>query len=343
VAADTILDGYLAVGAIAAGDRIEVSGLRDSGSNAIRATRLSRHGAQGGTVLTGSVANAAPGRFTLGTLTVLYDASALRDAPPGGLANGLLVRMKSPFAPSASQITASEVRVLSLRSAAPAGVEVSIEGVVSRLAASSFDLGGVKVRYDARTKLRNGTAADLLNGAIVEAEGLLDAQGALVAEEIKFPQPDMAEAEALVQSVSADGFMLLGAGGIRVEVNSATRFRDKSRARLPSFGLRDVRVGDRIAVKGWEVEEGAILATEVERMKPASGVTLNARVRSIAQPDVVLLSVRAATSGATVYRDENGVPIGADAFFARAAGRRLFIAGQLSGTTVQAASMRIDP
>lgn len=342
VPADSVLDGYLSAVSIAAGDRVEVSGLRDTSSGEIRASRLAR-ATHAGTSLTGTISQVTASSFRLGALTVSYDASALREAPAGGLADGMVVRMRSPFLPSGSQVAASTVNVLPPRLATAPGLEVSLNGVVANLAGTSFDLGGVTVLMSSATRFRNGSLQDVVNGAVIEAEGRPNASGQLVAEWIKWPDPDRPDVEAVVTSVASDGFTLISSDGIRVIVDGATTWQDKSRVQSRTFGLAEVRVGDRLDVRGTAVDEGTILAQSVVRRKPAAGVILTARALSAMQPDVTVLTVRVTTTAATTYRDVKNSPISAAAFFSSAAGRRLAITGDVSGGTIRAATMRINP
>jgi hypothetical protein len=51
-------------------------------------------------------------------------------------------------------------------------LEFELNGTVSNVTASSFDVRGVKVSYSASTEFRKGTVANLVNGAKVEVKGI---------------------------------------------------------------------------------------------------------------------------------------------------------------------------
>lgn len=338
----TFVDGALGAGQLASGDRVEVSGLRDDSTGRFVALRISRLDVASGTVLTGAVSGVTPTTFALGGLTVAYDNTTLRDAP-NGLADGMVVRVKSATDPANGVLAAAEVRAIDGTLRAAAGTEASAQGVVSGLTTSTFTLGGLVVAYDATTRYRNGTAADLANGAIVEAEGVVDAAGRLVAQRISFPAPDHAAAEAVVWSKTADGFMLLSPDGVQVVVGPDTKWRDKSSAKLSVFGLAQLNVGDRVAVSGLTGVDGIVAADGVTRIDPASGAMLQGRVSSASGGTITLLSVHVLAVGSTIYRDVDGSVLTSGAFFAKAVGRSVKATGTPSGSDMIASVLEIEP
>jgi hypothetical protein len=240
-------------------------------------------------------------------------------------------------------LAASEVRLESGSLGVAADVEASAEGVVSLRTDAGFSLGGLIVRVDGETRYRNGTPADLVDGVAVEAEGLVLADDSILASRVTFRAPDVAEARAVVIAKDAAGFRLVSANGLRIEVSSATRFRDKSRARADDFSLATLAVGDTVSVSGDEIDVSTILASSVSRTDSDPGVLLKARARQVASPAAIALGLRAYATDATAFRDANGTAIGSREFFAKAAGRRLAIRGFADGTdSVRAFSMEIE-
>jgi uncharacterized protein DUF5666 len=340
VSSRTFLDGMLTAGELAAGDRVEVSGLRDDNEGGIRATRVARAGGTD-TVLTGTASNLAAGSFTLGAVTVAFDANTSGDT--AALAEGVTVRVKSGASPVAGILAASAVRVLDGTLRAAAGTEASAQGVVSGLTTSAFSLGGQRVVYDANTGYRNGTAADLANGALVEAEGIVDASGAIVASRITLPAPDDATIEASVTSISADGFTVVTAGGVKVVVGAGTQWRDRSSAKVTNFGLAQLSVGDSVAVDGKEIDDGVLLASGVERVDRTADVAIMARARSTEGHTLTLLSMPVRASASASYSDVSGKAISASAFFAKAAGRKVKAEGHCSRGVLIGTDFEIEP
>jgi hypothetical protein len=292
-------------------------------------------------VLTGTASAVTPTRFVVGTITVAYDNSMLRNGT--ALADGMVVRVKSALDPVVGVLAAQEVRILDGNLRAAAGTEASAQGVVSGLAASTFSLSGVRVTYGSSTRFRNGTAANLANGALLSVEGAVDASGGLSADRITFPAPDNSAAEAVVSSIASNGFALVSPDGIQVLVRTDTRWRDRSSLGSSNLSLARLRVGDRVQVVGGEVGEGVISADGVTRIDPAAGVVLAARVRSAQLGAASILSLQAVTSASTRYRDVDGSPLTAAQFFAKAVGRTVKATGSVSGANVMASSLEIEP
>lgn len=338
---DTILDGILGPGAIAASDRLEVSGVRDGATDMLRATYVSRRDVAPGTVLTGRVTGLTGESFMIGAATVIRDDTKLLDAP-SGLAEGLRVRVAAHEAAGGLALQPDSIRVLRGDLGLPAGSEASSEGIVSGLTPSSFVLDGLTVHYGSGTRWRDGAASDLRNGARVEAEGLVGADGSLAAEKVDFRGREAASIDAVVAARTTDGFVLLSADGVQVVVDAATRLRDRSTVRLATLRLGDVRIGDRMSVAGLEIREGVVLARDATRLDLVGTVSMTARARAASPGALSMLSLRIG-GGATTYRDVDGSPLDAAGFFAKAAGRRVIVTGAASGADVAAGSLQISP
>ena len=120
-------------------------------------------------------------RFNVNGVPV--DASAIAATP--GLALGVRVEVQGTA--RAGVLVASEVKVRT--DGDVAGQDFELRGLVTapNAAALSFVLRGVTVIYSAATDFRNGAAAGLTPGAIVEARGQLSADGTkLIATRITF-------------------------------------------------------------------------------------------------------------------------------------------------------------
>lgn len=64
--------------------------------------------------------------------------------------------------------------------------EVEVKGVITSGNAASFMIGSQAVVTSSATEFRDGSAANIVPGASVEAKGTLDAQGILHADRVKF-------------------------------------------------------------------------------------------------------------------------------------------------------------
>ena len=134
--------------------------------------------------------------FTIGGLLVDFGLAQIKDAPGGGLADGLFVEVKSQAAPSGTPLTliASEVEVKSrlCDSLGHEGDHVEIEGFVTDFSSidQPFLVNGVSVLTTATTRYEDGTSGDVMNGVRLEVEGSLDADGVLAAVKVEFEDSD---------------------------------------------------------------------------------------------------------------------------------------------------------
>lgn len=333
----TVFEGVAGAGALSAGVRVEASGLREAGTGQLRATFVTLSPIAPDTVVSGPISLLAAGQLRLGDLTVTFDPAG---AP--ALANGQVVRAVSTFPPSGGVLAANAVEVVAAAFSAGAGTQASATGVVADRSAAGFRLGALAVQLANGTKYRNGTAADLANGELVEAEGEIQAGGALLASRITFPAPDAAAAEAVVASRTAATFVLAVGSGITVQLSNQTRFRDRTRARAGGFDAKLLRAGDRVSVSGLEIAAGTILAESVSKVDAVPGVQVVARARAVADPAVTLLSLPMRAGAATVFQDVDGAPLAREAFFAKAAGRRIVARGLPAAGGVEAGIFEIE-
>ncbi len=168
---------------------VEISGLYDA-DGVLHATFVEVEPPGSKTVfeIKGFVSNLTASTFTIGprpgagTITVDYATALLKDLPPGGLADGLFVEVKT--ASTAGTLVASSVEgKISVADDAPDEGEAEVEGFVADLAGSppdlAFLLNGMPVRTNAAT---DGKQNVILN-AHVEAMGTVS-NGILTAEKI---------------------------------------------------------------------------------------------------------------------------------------------------------------
>ena len=127
--------------------------------------------------------------FMLGMLKVYYFVNDTTIAKPT-LANGLYVKVTSTEPPVGNMLKASKVEVEGDGKKGvdgEAGDEFELEGVVSTVdSTTEFVLNGQTVLIDSNTKFENGLAPMIAADAKLEVEGMLNADGKLVANEIKF-------------------------------------------------------------------------------------------------------------------------------------------------------------
>ena len=211
----TTFAGYASAAAIQVGDRIAVYGLLKTdaqGLTSVQATMIMQKASSTGFRLTGYVAqlNAVARNFSIGPHTINMSAAAI--APAGAtLANGSLVTVWSDTAPAGNVITASNIRV---KLAATAPGNLTLSGLVSAYAGSSFNL--LNVTVDASKAAISPTGTALANGNYVIVTGQFDAtSGKLTATSITRYSPVASNAVELhgtvLNYVSPSSFTVRGA------------------------------------------------------------------------------------------------------------------------------------
>lgn len=328
----------LPVGAV-----VEVSGFRDA-DGVIRATRIERHDPGDEFEVTGVVANhdAAAKRFAISALIVDYSTAQLDDLPGGAPADGLLVEVKGRSLDANGVLLATRVEGERGDMNADDGDEAEIEGLITRfVSATDFDVNMQPVTTSAATRFENGTSADLALNVRVEVEGEIR-DGVLQAEKVEFERESDLRVSALVEAIdaAAGSFTVLG---IRIETSAATRFEDKTDAKLRPFNVSELRVGDFVEVRGSAGSmPNSIAATRVEREDDEGEVELRGIATDVADPQLTILGVTVLTNADTEFENESDISIGAAEFFAQAQGRLVSVDGRLEGDTLVAREIELE-
>ena len=248
---------------IAQNDLVVVSGLVDD-TDAIRATFLEKTGdfMSGNLVgVTGFIVNLDIGlkTFEINDLTVNYASIDSGDLPQG-FADGLLVEVEGTLDAAGGEMLATSIE---LGDAIGEGNSDQIEvlGFVTDIgSAFEFTVGNQVVQFDATTLFVDGTPADILLGAKLEAEGRL-VDGILFADEIEFWGPDQIEVEGIVDEVVFfDGFpefTFEGRDDQVVQTNAETEFEDVNKEEI-EFGMK-------LEIKGVpvDIEHSVLIADKV--------------------------------------------------------------------------------
>jgi len=214
--------GIISVDQIATGNVVEVSGFADGTGN-IEATRIEVKAATLSEYLASHDAIEVKGMindldtvaftFELGELTVDYSGASL---PQDGLTNDMYVEVKSTSGidVGTGNLIASEVELEDdgkYGYEGDEGEQLEIKGTISSdFDGLSFQINGTTVLVVDATEFEHIKAVDLLKGTRIEAEGEFNAEGELVADEIKAldedeHENDVDEIEGMVASVVLDG------------------------------------------------------------------------------------------------------------------------------------------
>jgi hypothetical protein len=335
--ADTSFDDNIPGASLAglnAGDIVEVSGMRRADGD-IQATRI--EGMPAGTVfeVTGVASNVdtAAHKLSVNALLVDYSAATVRDFANGQPANGDLVEARGTSVNTSGELVASSIELKRADDDARAGMQVEIEGLITRLvSATDFDVAGKPVATTLSTQFENGSASDLVLNAKVEVEGQVDANGVLVASKVQFKRQASSRIEARVDSVDAAANRLVVLG-IDVTVNANTRVEDKGDQPVPNFNLGSIVAGDFVEVRGSELpaESNDVVASRLERRRAEEEVRLRGVVDSASAPSFTILGVTIQTNGGTQFESSSDGTLSADDFFSEAVGLSVVAKCTVSG------------
>lgn len=250
---------------LAVGDRVEVSGSPTEG-DAILASYIELEADPGSTdgEVQGRVAalDEAAQEFLIGSLIVDYSAAQEFEVAGGQLANGQLVEVEGTV--DGNVLRADSVESISRTPDSEEDSDLEVAGLIKDLREDGFSIDELQIVINEATEIENGTAEDLVVNVPVVVEGLVNAEGQLVAEEIEIQPPVEAEAEGTVESVDPDTGILVISGGIEIRIVAETRVEDDSERAERNFDINSIQVGDHVEVSGFD-DGGVIVALYLER------------------------------------------------------------------------------
>jgi hypothetical protein len=318
VTGDTVLTAGTVEAALVAGDIVEVSGYANA-DNVVQAVRLAfRPGGTGTWKLIGVVSGLAGSTFNIGAQPVDFSGVTPLDCG-AGLSDGALVKVTA--APDAAFTGGSVLSTVTGVECDQPGLEVpdqiegttleaEVEGLVTSVVLPDLTVNGQAVRTTGTTTFEGGTTEDVVIGAKLEVEGVLDTQtGLLTAERIRFRETRFRLEAPLAATDIVVGQSLL-ALGITVLATPLTEDED---------GIFSTGAGDQqVEVRGFVDGNGDVLATRV-RLRGAidlDDVRVRGPVSAVpGQPFFELFGVSVDTTGASLL-DADGTPVSEAAFFA---------------------------
>ncbi len=296
VTVDTVFDskvtGIGSVGQVAAGHIVEVSGYSDGNGNVI-ATRielkaqdlnsyLSQHAS--GIEMKGVISNLDTNAMTfdIGTQTVSYSGATLDDDLSGSLQDGLYVEVKSQQGKDGNGVLiASKVELENggrMGHDGKAGEEYEMMGaLVADPDSDGFQIDGQTILIGNSTKFEGITMDQLAKGDMVKVEGYIDADGNLVATEVKMERDSDSgscnqEYKGTLVSVTLDSgavnagtIVMPGDVSIRIE-NDTMMKDDRDEGMMPDmkFNMSKLNAGDYVEVHACRSGD-TLVATKLER------------------------------------------------------------------------------
>ena len=267
--------GITSAAQVVAGNVVEVSGF-SSGDGNVYATRievkLAIHSGEEIEVK-GIIENLTDTTFSIGGLIVDYSVAMLEDIPDSVLVAGLYVEIKSTAGFMNGDLIASEIELEDdgdMDLDGDEGDEVELNGIVTAVNSdTAFEINGHTVIITKSTSIEHGNAGDIKVGIALEAEGKLNADGELVAEEIELGIEDDIEMEGRLEAVNnPPGTVTLF--GRTIQATASTLLLDKQdeSGLEPEhyFNLEDLAAGDRVEIDAYvEPGSGMLIAVKLER------------------------------------------------------------------------------
>ena len=335
--ARTVFGNVIGVGSLRVGDLVEVSGYRTA--TGLLASWVERKTVADSTQVKGAIGNVTATTFTIGTLTVDYAAASLRNVAPSGLAAGMTVVARGSLSAGGALAATQVETIVPNLDGSDKG---SNSGVVAGFDGASFLVNGQRLQLTAGTAYVNGSFADMADDRTVKVDFAI-VGSTLVATKVEFTKLD-APVEIAAQVTATDGTTveLFGPDGVTITFAATSQLQDKSAARVKNLKVSDLRVGDRLEIRGDQVDEAVVVVDRLDRTRANPLVTVGARALSIAAPRFTLLDTLVQTNASTAYVDENGAPITAEAFFARAPGHKISVTGTAVANVITATIARIE-
>lgn len=254
---DTTQFGTTPFGALVVGNIVELSGFTDA-AGVLRATRVAKiqEAFAPGTVLksTGTITHldVAQRTFTLQMLRIDFSAAKLLNLPGNQLRNGQMVSVTSGRDIADGVLVAESVTGEAADVQGTPGQTVELQGIVTRVtAADTFEVNGQLVRLTPVTVFTGGTAGNIEVNVRLEVEGLLTADGSIIAEEVDL-SAGVERQGIITRILAADTFEV---NGQPVRLTPSTVFTGGTRA--------NIALNAPVEVEGLFAADGVLVATEI--------------------------------------------------------------------------------
>jgi hypothetical protein len=303
--------------AILLNDLLEVSGAIDSDGEVV-ASYVELKSALVEYKAIGLIANLSAATFDLGGLSVDHTGAMLNEFEGQMLEENQLVEIRfSPaaFTPPASAV-AAEIELLPVPIISE-GAEVEVAGFITQItSATEFAVSGLPVRTTPATAFEGGDASELSVNVKVEVEGVADAAGVIVADEVEFKISKTIRAEGELTAVDLTA-RTIETMGVTFEIRDLSELEDKSSAPIDPLTLADLVINvDRVEVRGFQ-QNAVVVTVELDREDPQVDALLRGPVTAfdVAGTLEILGVTVVEQDGVTSYEDAAGGSVSRNQFF----------------------------
>jgi Domain of unknown function (DUF5666) len=260
----TVFYNIAKVADIKVGDIVNVHGLLNA-DGSVQAKFLEKRSTTKSYKTVGKTsATVAGATFKIGALNVSYDSTTKLRNLPNGVSDDVLVRvtgLSGSYDAATNTLKADKIKRVTPFEDHDMH-EGEVKGPIADLSADklSFTVNGVKISVSSSTTYSDGTAANLVNGAMVEVHGTAN-NGVLQASKIEFgnsttdDSPELHGTISLLTATTSPVGFSLTVHGQKVQTDSATVFKLRSSSALAN--------GMKVEVHGKSIVNGVLMATKV--------------------------------------------------------------------------------
>ncbi|MBL4911100.1 MAG: hypothetical protein JKX78_13930 [Alteromonadaceae bacterium] len=334
---------------LAPGDFLEISGFTNANGQ-LYATRMAKENNVSSLKVEGSISalDSVAKTFELANLVVDYNNATFVQITEQDLANNLMVRVKGDVTAVVNGVfTVNQIKAEQQEAQHNEGDGRHLEGVITVFdSGTSFVINGVNVTTNADTSYEHGTVDSLALNIRVKIKGTYDANGTLLAQEIRVHQRTELKLEGAIESIDLTN-KTLTVLGVNFTVDDQTKMRDESDTGIRFFDLTNVAVGDFVEVKGFVDSNGVNFATKLERKNENANTDreLKGTVSNINTTDFnfTLVDVAINTTDTTIFEDINGDNASQSVFFAQLVdGMRIEVKGSVTNGVFTASKVKIE-
>jgi len=260
----TIFDGIADVTALAMGNVLDISGVRNSTGAVVARYIELKSPPISDYRLVGIIDSTDPlaETFRIGNLVVDYMGADISQLNGGVVEDGIEVRVTgsaSSFVSATPSIEADKITNSVLALGIQNGDSVELEGAVTQFVLiSEMEVNGFPVDASAAV-IEDGNVNDIILDALLEVEGTVDSADTLIASKIKIIPIDNIRIEASVDSRDTLNNTIEVLGRI-FQLNQKTQLEDNSSAKIPQFSLLDISPLDWVELRGYSKDGSYFLS-----------------------------------------------------------------------------------
>jgi len=329
------------------GDFLEISGFFDEDGN-LYASRIEKEDNVETLKVQGivSLLDTDAQTFQLTDLIINYSTAVFDDFTVDELVNDLAVKVKGDASALVDGVfTINKVELAEEEAEHNSGDSRHLEGIISNFESSaSFVVNGVNIITDSETSYEHGTVDSLALHVRIKIKGTFDADGNLLAEEVRIHQRSQLKIAGLVQAIDLD-LNTVTVLDVVFQVSDQTKMKDKSDGSVRFFDLADLLVNDFVEVRGFIGDNAVNIATKLDRKNSDDDTEteLKGTVSNIVDFTFEVVEVTVHTDENTAFEDQHGDDVDQAQFFEQLADDMLVeVEGQLSEGVFTATKVEVE-